>query len=335
MNEILIQKAEKNLRDTLRDALQVSSNESCLVIYDEEAPLTQIMVEAYRRALPSAEFYLFESTKATEILEKISALKPSDAVILVQSMNFRLNEFRIRIELFQRGLKTIEHIHLARMSEDQFEAYIDTLAYDPNYYRPLGRALKEKLDSAKEVVVECGDRRLVWSAGMEDSKLNVGDYSGMKNVGGTFPIGEVFTESKEIVAVNGESTIFGFATEDHMMKFYEPFRVVVTDGILTAPDGPADFQRILDIIKADDQVMVREFGLGLNPAVGKHRMINDITAYERQLGLHLSLGEKHAMYPKPGLGRKNGRYHVDVFIDVDRITVDGEPIFEAGKYMVS
>ena len=78
---------------------------------------------------------------------------------------------------------------------------------------------------------------------------------------------------------------------------------------------------------------MREFCLGINPAMDKYRMINDVTAFERQTGLHLSLGAKHGLYPKPGLSRKKGRYHVDIFIDAEKIFVDDEVIFESGKFI--
>jgi len=330
----LAERAAKNLSANIREAICLLPQERALVIYDDEAPLTRILVEGYRAALPAGDFLDFKTVTADEILERINALTAGDAVILVQSTNFRLNEFRLRIELFQRGLKTIEHMHLSRMSEDQFDTYVDALAYDPAYYHPLGRALKAKLDSASKVVVECAGTRLTFATPMEDSKLNIGDYSEMKNIGGTFPIGEVFTEARDLEAVNGDAMVFSYANSEHLVQIVEPFRVHIEKGILTAPDAPAEFQQILDLIRADEEVIVREFGLGLNSALGKHGLVNDITAFERMRGLHISLGEKHTIYPKPGLKRKTGRYHIDIFIDIERILVDGAPIFKDGNYCV-
>jgi hypothetical protein len=330
----LAQRAAKHLSEVVREAICLKDSERALVIFDDEAPLTRILVEGYRAALPQGDFVDFATLTPDVVLSRINALAPGDAVILVQSTNFRLNEFRLRIELFNRGLKTIEHMHLSRMSEDQFETYIDTLAYDPDFYRPLGKVLKSKLDAASEVVVECAGTRLTYAAPMEDSKLNVGDYSEMKNVGGTFPIGEVFTETQDFDAVNGDAMVFAYANSEHYVQIVEPFRVHIEKSILTAPDAPEEFKKTLELIQADEEVIVREFGLGLNPAVGKHALINDITAFERMRGLHISLGEKHTIYPKPGLKRKTGRYHIDIFIDIERILVDGAPIFKDGNYCV-
>ena len=317
------------------DAIRLTPDAHTLVIFDTHAPLTQIITAAYRLAIPNAEFLDFDSVTPEFVIEKIRSLNEKDFVVLVQSMNFRLNEFRLRIELFSRGLKTVEHIHLARMSEDQFETYLDSLAYDKEYYRPLGRALKQKLDASKKITVHCfGGTELVYNTKMEDAKLNIGDYSEMKNTGGTFPIGEVFTEAVNFDEVNGDAMIFGYADKNHLVKIVEPFPVHIEKSQMTAPNAPAEFQEILEMIREDEQVVVREFGLSLNPAMSKTKIVNDITAYERQLGLHFSIGAKHTIYAKPGLHRKKGRYHVDIFVDIDKILFDEEEIFHDGAFHV-
>ena len=44
-----------------------------------------------------------------------ATLSASDLVVLIQSTSFRLDAFRIRVELFKQSLKVIEHPHLSRM----------------------------------------------------------------------------------------------------------------------------------------------------------------------------------------------------------------------------
>jgi leucyl aminopeptidase (aminopeptidase T) len=157
----------------------------------------------------------------------------------------------------------------------------------------------------------------------------------MKNVGGTFPIGEVFTEPKDLSQVNGDLMIFAFAEMNHQVREFEPFRVRIENGMLSVPgDAPASFHEILEMIRGQEQVMIREFGLGLNRAMGKGRPVSDITAFERMSGLHLSIGAKHAIYKKPGLPAKKMRYHVDVFADIREITIDGEVIYANGAFQV-
>ena len=52
----------------------------------------------------------------------------------------------------------------------------------------------------------------MFGSAFESAKLNVGDYSEMQNIGGQFPIGEVFTEARDLEAVNGRVRILLLAT---------------------------------------------------------------------------------------------------------------------------
>ncbi len=329
-----VAQAEANIRNILEHAIRFQDGDDALVIFDTQSSLANILTEAYRAALPNGTFIDFDTVTSTDIFFKLDTMSEGSLVVLVQSTNFRLDEFRIRIELFKRGFKAIEHVHLGRMSSEQEELYIGELTYDPNYYRPLGRTLKAKMDAAQNVVVESGDARLEYVAGMEEAKLNIGHYEGMQNIGGTFPIGEIFTESKDLKMVNGTARIFAFAGKDHNVREYDPFLITVKDGVVVETDGPEEFKEILKLIAEDEEILLREFGLGLNPAVGKGRIVNDITAFERQKGLHFSLGAKHSMYAKPGIRRRDGRYHIDIFVDVSRITADGDVIYQDGEFCV-
>lgn len=331
----LLALAIKNLGDTLRLAFEHQATDPALVIFDDEHELTKLLVEAYRAVLPSAEFLRVADTTGEAIRERFKQMPAGALVVLVQTTNFRLNEFRFRLEIFACNLKTIEHSHLNRQSEAQWQTYIESLAYDPTYFRPLGHALKERLDRCKHVVVECGSHRLTYDGPMEESKLNVGDYRGMKNVGGTFPIGEVFTEAQDLSKTNGEILIYGLAGLDHMVQIHEPFLAIIKEGIIEAsPEAPEIFHHTLGLIREQERALVREFGLGLNPAMNRTHVLNDITAYERMTGLHLSLGEKHGIYKKPGLEPGKTRYHVDVFVAADRILIDDEVVFKNGVYTV-
>ena len=319
--------AAKHAADNVRLAVKHDPSRKALVVFDLQCPLSRLVAGAYRAALPEATHIDYDATTKEEVLAAIDLLDPKDLVVMIQSMTFRLDEFRIRIELFKRSLAVIEHMHLERATDDrQIAIYVDAMAYDPDYYRPLGRALKGKIDAAETIRVHCAGAVLTYEGGMEPTKLNVGDYEGMTNVGGTFPIGEVFSEPRDLARVNGEVKLFAFAGLDHLVQLHEPFTVRIEKGIVVSHEGPPSFQEVLDQISADEQVMVREFGIGLNPAMGKDRVLKDITAFERQKGLHLSLGEKHGVYKKPGFNPKKTHYHIDVFVDVERIEVDGETL---------
>ena len=60
------------------------------------------------------------------------------------------------------------------------------------------------IDHARSATVESDECVLRYESSFEDTKLNIGDYTSMKNVGGQFPFGEVFTEPIDLEGVNGE-----------------------------------------------------------------------------------------------------------------------------------
>lgn len=68
------------------------------------------------------------------IKNELITLPQGAIVILVQSTNFRLSTFRIRLELFHRGIHVVEHNHLAYIPESQFDTFIDALVYRTDEY---------------------------------------------------------------------------------------------------------------------------------------------------------------------------------------------------------
>lgn len=327
--------AAKNVRNIVYQAVKYDDARKALIVYDRRCPLTSMLTDGYMAALPNAATIDFDASTPEQIIAEIDKLSAGDLVVMVQSTNFLLVAFRFRIELFQRGMAVIEHMHLERITDPtQQEVYVQSIAFDTTYYNHYGLALKPIIDACKTVVVRChGGTTLTYEGGMEPAKLNIGNYEGMKNVGGTFPIGEVFSEPTDLAKVNGEAMLYAFARTNHLVSLYEPFKIVIKEGVLVSHEGPKDFQDVLDLISLDEKILVREFGLGLNPHMGKTRVVDDITAFERQLGLHFSLGEKHGIYKKPGFNPKKTRYHIDVFVDVQSIDVDGRVIYLDGKYL--
>ena len=137
-------------------------------------------------------------------------LREHDLVVLIQSTVFRIPEFRTRVELFRRGIKVIEHSNLDRMELGEFDTYVAALAYDPVYYRGVGHSLKERMDAARTARIESGGETLCFDSPLETAKLNIGDFAGLKNVGSHFPIGEVFTEARDLESVHGRVKIYAF-----------------------------------------------------------------------------------------------------------------------------
>jgi leucyl aminopeptidase (aminopeptidase T) len=336
MEQTLTTLATKHVKDIIYRSIEHKSPEKALIIYDTHYGLTKILTEAYRAALPDARFIDFDALTKEEVIAACDEMQPSDLVVLIQSSNFLLDAFRIRLHLFQKKLKVIEHTHLHRNTEDVWDVYVNALEYDIAWYRGIGPKLKAKLETANELRIEAGEAVLTVTGGVESPKLNIGDYAGMENIGGTFPIGEVFTESKDFAQMNGAFMIYAYAGADFCINMHEPFRVEVREGQITgiAADAPESFIKIVDLIKEYERPLIREIGFGLNRAITRERYLQDITAFERILGMHLSLGEKHSVYKKTGIPTHKTKFHVDLFPLVDRVFVDGEMIFAGGKYLL-
>ncbi len=334
MKNSLIEVATKNVTDILRLSIEHSPQQKALVVYDTHYGLTDILVAAYRAALPDAQYIDFDTVAPEEIIAVFNGMKPNDLVILIQSSNFRLDAFRIRLYLFAKKLKVIEHMHLYRNTPDVWDVYVDSLAYDIDWYRGVGSTLQKILAVSNELRIQSSDCELVVTGGLEPPKPNLGDYSGMENIGGTFPIGEVFTESKNFSKMNGTATIYAFAGADFTVNMHTPFRIDIQRGLVVgwADNAPASFINIVTAIKEYERPLIREIGFGLNRAITRQRYVQDITAFERILGMHLSLGEKHSVYKKAGMATNKTKFHVDLFPVVERVLADGVVIFENGAY---
>lgn len=329
--------AEQHVRNILSIAIEHTSAHAAIVVSDARCALAVALTEVYRHNLPDATFIDFDAVTPESILASLATLAQADLVVLIQSTSFRLDAFRIRVELFKRFVKVIEHPHLSRMRDDEALYYLDSLAYDPAYYRIVGNALKERIDRAACGRIDSGGEELIFGSPFESAKLNVGDYSGMKNIGGQFPIGEVFTEACDLEAVNGRVRIFVFGdTSFAVNKPDKPITLVICKGRVTdVVDTTPEFEKVLANIRADEgEVWLRELGFGMNRAFSKDRFVSDIGTYERMCGIHLSLGAKHGVYNKPNFRRSVVRHHVDVFAVTEAVYLDDDVVYRDGAWQV-
>lgn len=329
--------AEKNIRDILALAILHTKEHDAVIVFDSDCALAVTLTEAYKRCLPHAHYIPFNSTSPDTIIKQFEQLKPNDLVVLIQTTNFRLNAFRIRVELFARSLKVIEHLHLGRMQDNEPDIYVESLAYDPTYYRTIGWSLKNKIDRVQKGIVDSGGEQLLFNSPFELAKLNIGDYSQMKNVGGLFPIGEVFTEAKDLEAVNGRVRIFAFGDTTFTVNVPDkPITLIIEKGrVIDTIDSTPEFDIVLENIRADEDVVwVRELGFGLNKAFSPTRRVKDIGTYERMCGIHLSLGAKHSLYKKPQISTSAARHHVDVFAVTESVYLDDENVFINNAWQV-
>jgi aminopeptidase len=332
-----LKSAERHINDILNLAMLHTPQQAAVVVSDSNCELAVALTHAYQCCLPNATFIDFNSETPDKILAEFTHLKPQDLVVLIQSTNFRLEAFRLRIELFKRSLKVIEHPHLARMVGQEALYYIDALAYDAHYFRGTGSALKRLIDQSTQAVVDSDGEQLIFSSGLEPAKLNIGDYEGMTNIGGQFPIGEVFTEARDLTSVNGRVRIFVFGdTQFKVNQPPSPITLVIHKGQVTeAINSTPEFDTVLENIRKDEGVVwLRELGFGMNKALTPQRTVSDIGTFERMCGVHLSLGAKHGVFKKENISRSQARHHVDVFAVTHRVYLDDQIIFADGQWKI-
>ena len=332
---MLADAARRHIGDVLLHVIGHREPACAVVVFDTRCELAVLVSSAYRACLPNATFVDFDAVLPDAVLRAFEPLNRGDLVVLVQSSNFRLEAFRIRVELFKRGLAVIEHPHLERMAVAEIPAYIESLAYDPSYYRTVGPALKARIDCARRAVVDSGGALLTYDSPFEPAKLNIGDYSAMPNVGGQFPIGEVFTEPRDLEAVNGRIRIFAFGDSDFRVNTpAQPITLVVHRGrIVAVEDSTEAFDRLIAMITASEgEVWIRELGFGLNRAFSRERRVNDVGTYERMCGIHLSLGAKHAIFKKANFNHKAPHFHIDVFAVTEFVLLDDEIVYRDGAW---
>lgn len=330
--------ATQNVRDTLAIAMEYAGDHAALLVADDRCELSRLLAAAYAECLPQARVISFDQVAPEAVKAACTELSEGDLAVLIQSSVFRLPEYRTRVELFRKNVKVIEHSNLERIEPHELEHYVAALAYDPAYYRGVGHALKARMDAARSTRIESQSNILHFDSPLELAKLNIGDFAGLKNTGSQFPIGEVFTEARDLEAVNGRVSIYGFADTSFRLNVpLAPITLVVERGrVVDAVNSTSEFDRVLSAIRADEgEAWLRELGFGMNRAFSRERRVSDVGAFERVCGVHLSLGARHGVYKKPHLNPREVRYHVDTFVVTDRVLLDDEVVFANGAWQVT
>lgn len=312
-----------------------------VLIYDTDSELAQLISGGYIKNLQkysNVEIILFQEEKGSELKDKLLWLEANSTVILVQSTNFRLESFRIRISLQQKNVGGIEHNHLSYIKSSQTKTYLEAISYQSDYFEKVSNFLKNKFDTGNTLkVVASNGSTLEISGGFEDMKQNTGNFA-LDNRYGTYPIWENFTEAKDFAEVNGTLYVKAFPWEDLQVVFAQkPFCITVKNSIISynEEDIPKEFlQTLKKIQEAEWEIMMRELGFWLNKAITFEKILSDINAFERLSGFHLSLWKKHGVYRKKMPKEEIQRYHIDVFPDVEKIFMDDVLIFEKEKHFL-
>lgn len=312
-----------------------------VLLYDTDSELAKLISVGYIENLKeysNVEIILFQEEKGSELKEKLLWLEANSTVILVQSTNFRLESFRIRISLQQKNVGCIEHNHLSYIKSTQTKTYLEAISYQSDYFEKVSNFLKNKFDTGNNLkVISSNGSMFEISWGFEDMKQNTGNFA-LDNRYATYPIWENFTEAKDFAEVNGELYINAFPWEDLQVVFAEkPFKITVRNSIISykKEDIPKEFLPTLEKIEeSEGEVMLRELGFWLNRAISFEKILSDVNAFERLSGFHLSLGKKHGVYRKKMSKEVIQRYHIDIFPDVEKIFVDEKLVFEKGEHFL-
>ncbi len=329
----------KNLSDIVYKNYHVNAETFILLVYDTKSPLAKMLSEGYQEVIKNFKHQSinFQEHTEEEILTEFERLPPRSLIILVQSLSFRMTKHRLRADLFRQGHQVIEHARLSYNTEEEIGNYINSLQYDTPFYVAMSDKIERLLASRVPIVYESGEGLVLRvDSAYEKCIKNTGDFTHQASGSSGFPIGEVFTEAKELDKINGSILVFATPTMDHKTLWAEPFVVTIKDGCLVSHHGPPEFEEILIKIRSEEEggrVQIREIGFGLNRALGFDHRISEPTSFERFAGVHFSLGLKHAMYRKKVNKKILQKYHIDIFCKVDRITIAETKIFENGNYI--
>lgn len=248
-----------------------------------------------------------------------------------------------------RGEEAPPSLNFGRLRKKDYLAMLQKRGEKPQNKSNRKRSLTLHEDGSKYTVVR--EKKGNGAAGQ--AEMGVEEEEGVEGVagsrinnsiGGTFPIGEVISESFDLSKLSGVCDVFGYPDPHKNISFVKPtpFQMTISDGKVVALSGnaPQDFVDLWTLVKQTEKgcCYVRELGIGLNPYVGVKHMLADVTSFERQWGIHLSLGLRHPLFVKqrhkmnadgtvaaaievqgPVIKRKGGKYHIDVFVDAAKL----------------
>lgn len=348
MKNQFIQATKDILEKNLKIFEKPFCEEKVVLVYDTDSKLSTILWEAYAENLkiynqqgdfnPLSETIVFWKIEKSDLKEKLMSLEKDCTVVLVQSTSFRLDDFRLRLNLKNQWVWCIEHNHLWYIKDEEIITYADCLEYRTPFYIELSNKLKEKFDNANKLeVVSKNWDKLICEWGFEDMKQNTWDF--WKRIRwGWFPIWENFTETKDFEKVNWKLAIRAYPNMQFEVIKPEVFTIEIEKSRIVnySKNTPEWFIELVEKIKSSEdwECFVRELGFGLNPWITWEKTLNDVNACERIMGFHMSMWKKHQIYRKKFHKKIMQRYHIDIFSDVDYILLDWEKILENEKFII-
>lgn len=311
-----------------------------ILVYDLESPLSKLVANWYIENLKNnknAEIINFLEIEKEDLKQKLLSLEELSMVIFVSSTNFRLDDFRLRLNLKNSNVWCIEFNHLKYIKDDEIKTYLKAISYNWDFYEKLSNNLKNIFDNWEKFEVissEWNIFEVTW--GFEDMKQNTGNFA-IENRYWSYPIWENFNEAKTFSKVNWELLIKAYPYFDMQVYFPpEPFKLIIKESlVIKTINAPEKFLEVLEKIKsAEWEIMVRELWFWLNPNIDFENILSDVNPFERLEWFHVSLWKKHNIYRKKLHKDVVQRYHIDIFPDVKMMRVDGKVIFEGGRFVV-
>ena len=177
MNQIILEATKNILEKNLKINTQPFNQFPVIVVYDLECELTKNIWEWYAENLKNrenSEVIIFEEIEAEVLKEKLMSLPEFSTVVLIQSRDFRLDDFRIRLNLHNKWVWCLEHNHLIYLKPGESDTYIDAIIYRWEEYNRLSNKFKDISDNAGTAKIVCHNRdTLEISGGFEDMKQNI------------------------------------------------------------------------------------------------------------------------------------------------------------------
>lgn len=339
--EILAVNATK---DILEKNLSITDerlkDKKIILVYDIESPLSKIVSFWYIKNLKNnqnAEIINFLEIEKEELKQKLLNLEELSIVIFVSSTNFRLDDFRLRLNLKNANIWCIEFNHLKYIKDNEIKTYLNAISYNSGKYERLSNNLKDIFDNWEKFEVISS----VWNIfevtwGFEDMKQNTWNFA-IENRYWSYPIWENFNEARDFSKVNWELLIKAYPYFDMQVNFPDtPFKIVIKESLIVDTiNAPEKFLEVLEKIRTSEwEVMVRELWFGLNPNIDFENILSDVNPFERLEGFHISLWKKHNIYRKKLHKSVVQRYHIDIFPEVNEMKVDNKIIFKNNKFII-
>jgi leucyl aminopeptidase (aminopeptidase T) len=225
-----------------------------------------------------------------------------------------------------RRAATEAGVRIATMPTATEELVARVMSADMEGLRRRGGRIAELLTAGSEATITSGNG--------SELRLGLGDRAGIPDAGdlrapgafGNLPCGEGFIAPIEGSA---EGALVVDGTIAAIGRVAEPIELTIEAGHLTAATGP-EGERLLELLRmhGDDGTNVAELGIGTNE---KAILTGNLLEDEKLLGsCHVAFGASAAIG-----GTVQVPVHLDCVVLKPSVSIDGEPLVEAGELLVT